>query len=121
MDTQPQEGAQPNQQPSNAGPSAGDNKKLMAVFAYVGPLIIVSYIVAKDNPFVKFHIKQGLVLFIIEIAVWFLGMAFWPFWMLLQIVNLAMLILSIVGIINAVQDKETELPVVGHFAKSFSI
>ena len=34
----------------------------MAVLSYIGPLVIVSYIVANNDPFVKFHIKQGLVL-----------------------------------------------------------
>jgi hypothetical protein len=52
--------------PQNA---ASQDNKLMGILAYIGPLIIVSYLVAKDDPFVKFHIKQGLVLFVIEIAV----------------------------------------------------
>ena len=44
---------------------------LMAVLAYIGPLVIISYIQAKNDLFVKFHIKQGLVLLVIEVAVWF--------------------------------------------------
>src|SRR6185436_11654524 len=91
----------------------------MAILSYIGPLVIVSYLTAKDDPFVKFHIKQGLVLFIIEIAVWVLSGMLWPLWMLLRLINLATLILSIVGIINASQGKEKELPLVGGFSKNF--
>ncbi len=98
---------------------------LMGVLAYLGPLVIVSYIVAKDDPFVKFHIKQGLVLFVVEVALWVLSSMFWvmfyQFWMLYQLINLAIIVLSIIGIVNVVQGKEKELPLVGQFGKSFNI
>ena len=97
--------------------------KLMAVLAYIGPLVIVSYLVANKNPFVKFHIKQGLVLFAISIICWFLRMAVYSyaFWSILNIVNLAILVLAIIGIVNVVNGKEKELPVVGQFSKHFPI
>lgn len=98
---------------------------LMAALAYVGPLIIVSYLAAKDDPFVKFHIKQGLVLFVIEAALWVLSSFLWWFfvqlWMVWQVVNLALLVLSILGIVNAVQGNEKELPLIGGFSKHFPI
>jgi uncharacterized membrane protein len=96
-----------------------DQNTLMGVLAYIGPLIIVSYLMAKDNSFVKFHIKQALILFIIEIATWFIGGMFWPLWMILNVVNLAVLVLSIIGIVNVVQGKEKELPLIGKFASNF--
>jgi uncharacterized membrane protein len=106
-----------------SAPAPGHQKNtLMAVLAYIGPLVIVSYLTAKDDPFVKFHIKQGLVLFVIEVAMWFLaGMMFYQFWMIMNIINLATLVLSIVGIVNAVQGQEKELPLVGQFSKHFPI
>lgn len=113
--------------------SVGHNK-VMAILAYLGILVVVSYLVAKDDSFVKFHIKQGLVLFVIEIAVWIIGMIFMPslysigsmgafsiFSMVLNIVYLALLVLAIIGIVNAVNDREKPLPFVGSFAKYFNI
>ncbi len=98
-----------------------DNSQLMGILAYIGPLVIIPLLAAKDNPFVKFHVKQGLVLFIIEIIVGFLApMFFWSLWAIVQLVNLATLILSIMGIINVTQKQEKELPVVGGFAKHFT-
>jgi uncharacterized membrane protein len=93
----------------------------MSILAYIGPLIIVSYLVAKDDPAVKFHIKQGAVLFVAEIAVYVLSFVFsflFPLWAL---VNLATLVLSIIGIVNAAQGKEKELPVVGSYSKHIPI
>lgn len=98
-----------------------EKNTLMGILAYLGPLVIVSYIVAKDDPFVKYHIKQGLVLLVIEAIVWALSMYVWQFWMIYQLINLATIILSIVGIINVSQGHEKELPVVGQWAHSFKI
>ena len=98
---------------------------LMAILAYVGPLIIVSYLTAKDDSFVKFHIRQGLVLFAIEVVLWLLTSQFWllflSFMMVWQLVHLALIVFSIIGIVNAVQGNEKELPLIGSFAKHFPI
>ncbi len=92
---------------------------LMGVLCYLGPLVIVSLLAAKGDMFVKYHVKQGLVLFIIEVVVWFLGMYFWPLWMFLQLVNLGVFILAIIGIVNVVNGEEKPLPLVGSLAEGF--
>ncbi|MCR4322564.1 MAG: hypothetical protein NUV61_00550 [Candidatus Azambacteria bacterium] len=94
---------------------------LMAIFAYIGPLVIVSYIIAKDNAFAKFHIKQGFVLFVIELAVWVLGMMMWQLMPLFSIINIATFALSIIGIVNVLKGKQEELPFVGKFSKHFPL
>lgn len=93
----------------------------MAVLAYLGPLVVVSYLVAKDDSFVKFHIRQGLVLLTIEVVLWVIDMFVWSLWMIMGLINIVILILAVIGIINAIQGKEVELPVVGEFAKYFKI
>lgn len=107
-------------QSTDVSPHVGQKNVLMAALSYVGPLIIISYLVAKDDPFVKFHIRQGAILFIIEVALFVITSLFWSiFWsmeMFLQIINLGLLVLSVIGIINAVQSKEKELPLIGHLS-----
>lgn len=93
---------------------------LMGILAYIGPLILVSYLLAKDDPFVKFHIKQGLLLVIGEVAAWMLGMMFWPLFFLVQIANIFFLVLAVVGIIRAAQGQMKELPLIGQYAKNFN-
>ncbi len=107
-------------QSASAQTSEG-NTKLMAILAYIGPLVIISYLVAKDDPFVKFHIKQGLVLFVIEVALWVFSSMLFVIWPLVQIIHLAILILAIIGIVNAAKEQEKELPLVGKFASHFNI
>ena len=93
----------------------------MGILAYLGPLVIISYLTAKDDPFVKFHVKQGLVLLVIEVAVWLLGMVFWPLWIHLNLINLVVLVLAIIGILNVTKGQEKKLPLVGDFARYFNI
>jgi len=91
----------------------------MGILAYLGPLVVVSYIVSKDDPFVKFHIKQGLVLLIGSAIVWIVSVSFWHIWMIINILNLGIFILAIIGIINVLNKRTQELPLVGHLASNF--
>jgi uncharacterized membrane protein len=101
--------------------TASTNRTLMGVLSYLGILVFVPLFVSKDDSFVKFHVRQGLVVFSIEVIIWVLGMMFYGFWFIANILNLATIVLSIIGIINVVGNKEKELPVVGQFSKHFNV
>ncbi len=98
-----------------------DNKLLFGIMSYLGFLVLVSWAMGKHDDFVKFHVKQGLVIFCIEIVMWILSASFWPLWMLWNLINLATLVLSIIGIINVVHKQQKPLPVIGHLAEHFKI
>ena len=100
---------------------AGHNRTLMAVLAYLGILIIIPFLMAKNDPFVKFHIKQGLVLVIVEVILWVIGgMFIWQLWGVIQLINLATIVFAIIGIVNVINHKEQELPLIGGLAKNFT-
>ncbi len=101
--------------------SSADNTQLMSILAYIGILVLIPFLTAKENPSVRFHVKQGLVLCIIEIVIWFVGGSFWILMPILGIINLALVVLSIIGIVNVVQKKEVELPLIGSLAKHINI
>jgi len=114
------ENTSPNQSSPQLSPAA-QNETLMGVLAYLGILVIIPFLMAKNNPFVKFHIKQGLLLVVIEIIVWLLGgMFLYMFWPILQIINLITLVFAIIGIVNVVNHKESELPIIGSWAHIFN-
>ena len=125
MDQQPQNtptpvGAPMSSSPAGSAPGSGSqHRTLMAAFAYLGILIIIPFLMAKNDPFVKFHMRQGVVLLIIEIAVWFLLSPFlWQLWMIWNLINLGTLVLLVIGIVNVVQGKEKDLPLIGSLAHS---
>jgi len=98
-----------------------DNRTLMGILSYLGILIVIPFLVSKNDTFVKFHLKQGFVLFVIEIIVW-LGMGiFWPLIPLFFLINIGVVILIIIGILNVVNKREKALPVVGKFSRHVNI
>ncbi len=109
-----------NQAPVAQNSLSGEDKNLfLAICAYVGPLVILSFLFGKENSFVKFHTKQGLVLFSIELILWLFGTMFYSMWGLVHLVNIFTFVLSIVGIVNVIRKKEKELPFIGHLSKNF--
>jgi len=103
--------------------STEDNSLLMGVLAYLGILVIIPFLMAKDQPFVKYHVRQGIVLCGLGIIVYVLGTTFMPYslYQLLSLLNLGIVILAIFGIVNVVQKKEAPLPLIGHLADKIKI
>lgn len=101
------------------------DNKVLAVFAYLGILVLVPIFGAPKSPFARFHSNQGLVLLIAEIAygiinvvvsgiaVAILGIFGALVSAVLSILNLAFLALVITGIINVINGKAKQLPVIG--------
>jgi uncharacterized membrane protein len=90
----------------------------MAVVAYI--IFFIPLLTdAKNDPFVKYHVKQGLVLFIGYIIEVFIGMIPVIGWIISPLLGIFLLVLFIIGIMNAINGKEKPLPVIGSFAQSF--
>lgn len=97
--------------------------KLMSILAYLGILCLIPYFAEKENKYVRFHAIQGLNLFlanviysvgisIISSILLFIPVLGWIISMLLSVLSYGFLVLSIMGIIYACQDKAKELPIV---------
>lgn len=98
----------------------GDNK-LMGILSYIGVLCLIPLLTKKDDEFVFFHAKQGLVLFIAEVITAFVAAIPFIGWVIAPLASLLWIILSIVGIINVLGDKTKELPVLGKYAAKIKI
>jgi fumarate reductase subunit D len=95
---------------------------IMASLAYVGPLVLIPFLTNKNNPFITFHVKQGLVLFGIEIMLMFINMmSFYLLTPIIFLINSGLIILSIIGIFNVIRIKEVEIPIVGKMAHNINI
>ncbi len=119
METQNNHGENGSQN-HNVNTKAPGDHTVLAALSYIGPLVIVAYVTGKDNDFVKFHAKQGMVLFGIEVIVWVFMSMFYSIIMLITLVQVATFILSIIGIVNVVQGHKKELPLIGQFAKNIN-
>ena len=89
---------------------------MMAMLAYVGPLIIVSFLTHRHNDFVKFHIKQGSILVLISALLWVIRVSvFFVPNFVSDVLQIGLFILAIIGILNALNGQKKELPLLGHY------
>lgn len=101
------------------------DNKVLAVFAYLGILVLIPILAAPKSKFSKFHANQGLVLLIAEVIFFtasaivstilglllgFIGVAISY---LLTLIGLVFPVLTVIGIINVINGKAKELPVIG--------
>jgi len=103
---------QPETQKKNTG---------MAVVAYI--LFFVPLLTeAKNDPFVKYHVKQGLGLFICGVGVNILSWIFpWFLGWIANLLSLGIFVLFIIGVIGASKGEEKPLPLIGKFAEQLKI
>ncbi len=95
---------------------------IMASLSYLGPLVLIPFLTNRNSPTIMFHVKQGLVLFGIEIVLMFVNMmSFGLLTPIVFIINIGLIILSIIGILNALKMKEVELPLVGKYAANIKL
>lgn len=120
---------------------ATDRERVLGAISYIGPLFIVSYLMAENSKFVKFHASQGLAFFLSVILIRsvlalimmtsYVPMVTTPrsapaammygftgfFGVIMMIVSLGLLALAIAGIVKAAQGEQWEMPVIGKWAK----
>ena len=94
-------------------------KNILAIISYIGVLCLVPILMKEKDEFVKFHAKQGLTLFIGEVATWIVFSIIPLFWFLANLFGLLWLVLSIIGIVNVLNNRKKEIPLIGKFAEKF--
>lgn len=100
-----------------------NGNKGMAFLAYLWWLVLIPLFCAKDSKYVRFHVNQGLVLTIVDTvgAIVFrvlgkLMLVGWLFRIVGGVFDLGVFILFIIGIINVINGKAKELPIIGHIS-----
>jgi uncharacterized membrane protein len=110
-----------------------EQNKVMAVFAYLGILVLVPLFAAKESPFARYHANQGLILCIAMIGwtiidgiltailrtVLWSSLGLWSIYSLcgivLNLVYIVFTVLVIIGILNALNGRAKELPFIGKY------
>jgi len=94
-----------------------EKNKLLAIVGYIVPILFFVPLITegKNSPFARFHANQQLVLLIVAIAVNIAGTMI-PFigWILILPVGVvAVIVLAVLGILNASRGEMKRLPVIG--------
>jgi len=86
--------------------------KLLAALSYLSILCIVSLAFKKNNGFVLFHAKQGLALFVLEVACFLLSIIPVLSWLIRTFGLLIFALLSMWGIFEALRGKTSRIPLI---------
>lgn len=93
-----------------------NDNRIMAILAYIGLLVLVPLLAAKNSPFARFHANQGLLLLILELISSFVASIIpWIGWLVGALLSVLCFALFILGLINAVKGNAKELPLIGKF------
>lgn len=110
-----------------------EQNKVMAILSYFGILVLIPIFAVKESRFARYHANQGLVLFIALFGWWIVdyiltmllrsllwrGLGLWEIYSLcgtvLNLVYIVFTVLAVIGIINALNGKAKELPVIGKY------
>jgi len=94
-----------------------EDNKVLAAIGYIWILCLVPLFLKRHSKFCQFHAKQGLILFIVEIFGWLI------FWLPLigWIIGILILIFAALGIMNALQGKYWEMPILGKYAQKINL
>ncbi len=97
------------------GPTKGE--RTLSAIGYILFFCILPLVLKQKSEFCQFHGKQSLVMCICYLVFWFFGFIHW---VLALIIVLVYLVLIILGIVNSVEGKMWEVPLVGKIAKKLN-
>ena len=91
--------------------------KTLGIVAYLTIIGLVAALILnkdKKEPFASFHIRQSLGLLVTGIALWIVGVIPIVGWLISILGTIFILVLWIMGFINALNGKEQGVPVLGN-------
>lgn len=89
-----------------------DNKTLAAL-SYIWIVSLIMLLVKKDSPYVQFHAKQGLVLWVISIILGIIPVVGWA-------LEVVVIVFMVMGIVKSLQGEYYKLPLVGNLAQKIN-
>ena len=102
-------------------PTQKSDDNLIAAVSYLWILSIIILLVKKDSDYVRFHARQGVVLFGISVVVGIIGIPLWFLFWLVSLVNLVIFVAVVIGFIKALGGQRYKLPVVGDLAEKINL
>lgn len=94
----------------------GFSGKTIGIIAYLTLIgFVIAFVLNKDKnyPFATYHIKQALGLMLCGLAIFIVGMVPILGWIISFLGSICLLILWIMGLLNAINNKVKPIPVLG--------
>lgn len=93
--------------------------KVFAMLSYLSILCIIPLVFKKENPFVLKHSKQGLILFLGEVAVFIIHIILGQW--ILRLGMFVFGVMSFIGIITSLQGRDINLPIISRLGDTITL
>jgi len=116
----PEQESAPGREPAGPAGMPTEEQRMAAVMAYIPVICFVPLLKMRDDPYVYFHARQGLVLFFLEIVAFIfsfphLSQLFWT------VMIIACIGAAVAGAMFAMQGKMHKLPLIGDVAEKLKV
>lgn len=95
--------------------------KFFALISYISFLCVISLILKKDNKFILHHAKQGLVLFVFEVACFIISVIPVLGWLIGVLGLIVFSLVSLWSILQVLMGNYSRIPVISEIADKIII
>jgi len=106
---------------TNFDPKDVEENKVIASLSYISILFLVPLLVKRESRFCVEHAKQGLTLFIFEVALSIIQIIPIIGWIIGWIGGIVLFVVSLIAFIYTLQGKFWKIPVVYEIAQNFKL
>lgn len=96
-------------------------QKLFGALSYLGILVLIPLLLKKDDSFIQWHAKQGLVVLIGQLIALVIMIIPIFGWVIGPIASFILFILAIIALVNALLGNQWQIPVIGQYASKFNL
>ncbi|MEO5348641.1 MAG: hypothetical protein H7836_03220 [Magnetococcus sp. YQC-3] len=94
----------------------GISSKTLAVMSYLGVLSLVPLVMNRNDSYVQFHARQGVVLWMWEVLAIYTLLVPAVGHFFFRISSIACLVLSVIGVLSVLLGRAWKFPIIGDWA-----
>lgn len=98
-----------------------DDNKTIASLSYIFILCLVPLILKQKSPYAQFHAKQGLTITVAWFIIWIIGIIPLLGWLISFVGTIALLVVSIVGILKTLNGEAWKIPYIYEYSKKWNL
>lgn len=98
-----------------------DENKTIASLSYIFILCLVPLMLKRDSAFAQFHAKQGLTITVAWFIFWIIGIVPILGWLISFVGTIALLIISIMGIIKTLNGEAWQVPYIYEYSQKWNL
>jgi fumarate reductase subunit D len=94
----------------------GISSRVLAAMSYLGVLSLVPLVMNRDDSYVQFHARQGVVLWMWEVLAIYTLLVPGVGQFFFRITSIACLVLSVIGVVSVLLGRAWKFPIIGDWA-----